>query len=239
MLSTSPYAVPPAGRVGLAGQGEQPLVLARVLDAVQLEQVGDVAFLEADPAELHPADLGLGGADRVAGLSRVTPLARRRRAGARPAAAGGPSSRRCPSPVTSSIPGRATELHSGHRRALAYPAARPRTPGPHQDHPATARTTLLPEGPISARRRSLDTSVPRQGQQPGSLPFDLPQVGLSERTKWVTPRLSYRRSDRATSSAEPTSHVVPALAADHRTQRHRGAGDREVVAAVGHALLGP
>ena len=43
-------------------------------DAVQGEQVGDVTFLEADPAELHPADLGLGGADLPTGSLAADPL---------------------------------------------------------------------------------------------------------------------------------------------------------------------
>ncbi len=34
--------------------------------------------------------------------------------------------------------------------------------------------------------------------------------GVSESTKWVTPRSWYFRSAWATSSAEPTSQVVPA-----------------------------
>ena len=39
----------------------------RVADELGVrEQVGDVALLEADPAELHPADLRFGGADRIA-----------------------------------------------------------------------------------------------------------------------------------------------------------------------------
>src|SRR5690606_26238283 len=57
--------MPPAGLIRLAGGGEQRLVLLAV-HSIQLEQVRDVAFLEADPPQLHPADLRLGGPDRPA-----------------------------------------------------------------------------------------------------------------------------------------------------------------------------
>jgi hypothetical protein len=60
--------VPPARRVRLPGERQESLPLNRVVDAVQREQIGDVAFLKADPAQLHPADLGLGRPDRPAGL---------------------------------------------------------------------------------------------------------------------------------------------------------------------------
>jgi hypothetical protein len=60
--------LPPARRAGLPGEREQPVVLGGVLDAVQLEQIGDIALLDRDPAELHPADLRLGAPDRPAGL---------------------------------------------------------------------------------------------------------------------------------------------------------------------------
>jgi hypothetical protein len=43
-----------------------PLVV--VGDAVEGEEIGDVAFLEPDPPELHPADLGVGTPDQVAGV---------------------------------------------------------------------------------------------------------------------------------------------------------------------------
>ncbi len=59
---------PPALVIGLAGQRQHALPLLGVGDAVQAEQVRDVALLEADPAVLHPADLGPGGPDLVAGL---------------------------------------------------------------------------------------------------------------------------------------------------------------------------
>src|SRR6202008_3046113 len=42
--------------------------LVLVLYAVHREQVDDVSLLEADPAELHPADLRVRAADRVAGV---------------------------------------------------------------------------------------------------------------------------------------------------------------------------
>ena len=60
--------MPPARRVRLAGQPEQRLPLVVVGDAVQGEQVGHVAFLETDPSQLHPADLGVGAPDQVAGV---------------------------------------------------------------------------------------------------------------------------------------------------------------------------
>jgi hypothetical protein len=67
--------VPPAGVVGLPGQREQGGALAVLPDAVEGEQVGDVALLEADAAQLHPADLRLRGADLPAGGLAGDPLA--------------------------------------------------------------------------------------------------------------------------------------------------------------------
>jgi hypothetical protein len=61
-------APPPAWFVRLLDHVEERLALRRVLDAVHRQQVGDVAFLEPDPAQLEPADLGLRPADVVAGL---------------------------------------------------------------------------------------------------------------------------------------------------------------------------
>jgi hypothetical protein len=60
--------MPPARRVRLAGHRQQTRVLGLVVDAVEREQVGDVAFLEADAAEFHPADFGLRRANGPAGL---------------------------------------------------------------------------------------------------------------------------------------------------------------------------
>lgn len=60
--------VPPAGGVGLLRELQQRGPLVRVGDAVQGQQVGDVALLEADAAELHAADLRMGAADLVARL---------------------------------------------------------------------------------------------------------------------------------------------------------------------------
>ena len=59
--------MPPPGGVGLDGEVHQRRRLVLV-HAVQLEQVGDVTLLEADPAQFHPADLGTGRADGVSGL---------------------------------------------------------------------------------------------------------------------------------------------------------------------------
>jgi hypothetical protein len=66
--------VPPAGVVGLAGQRQQPRALLLVVQPVQAEQVLDVALLETDPAEFHPADLRFGGADLPAGVLPADPL---------------------------------------------------------------------------------------------------------------------------------------------------------------------
>src|SRR6185437_7519293 len=58
----------PGGRIRFPGQLDQLLPLRQIVDAVELEQVSDVAFLERDPAEFHPADLGSRGANVVAGV---------------------------------------------------------------------------------------------------------------------------------------------------------------------------
>jgi hypothetical protein len=50
-------AGPPAGGAGLADQGQDLVAGGGAGDAVEGEQVGDVAFFEPDPAVLHPADL--------------------------------------------------------------------------------------------------------------------------------------------------------------------------------------
>src|SRR5262249_32630568 len=60
--------LPPTRRVRLPQQRQHLLALLDVLDPVQSEQIGDVALLEPDPAQLHPADLGLRSANRVPGL---------------------------------------------------------------------------------------------------------------------------------------------------------------------------
>src|SRR6266511_202192 len=54
------------GDVRQLGHLDQALVLMD--DAVQGEQVGDVAFLEADSPQFHPADLGFGSPDQVPGV---------------------------------------------------------------------------------------------------------------------------------------------------------------------------
>ncbi len=69
--------VPPAGDAGVPGQPQGGGAFGVVGDAVEREQVLHVAGLETDPAQLHPADFGLGGPDRVPGASRVTPRASR------------------------------------------------------------------------------------------------------------------------------------------------------------------
>src|SRR5271169_4804546 len=52
---------------------QQMLTLARVGNAVQREQVGYVALLEADAAMLDPADLGPGRPDLITCLVRRDP----------------------------------------------------------------------------------------------------------------------------------------------------------------------
>ena len=61
-------ALPPAGRVRLAGQREELVPLGLRDKAVEREQVGDVALLETHAPELEPADLGRRRPDGVAGL---------------------------------------------------------------------------------------------------------------------------------------------------------------------------
>src|SRR5260370_40468409 len=60
--------MPPAGRVGLAHERQERIALPLVVDAVHGEEVDDIAFLETDPPEFHPADLRFRGADAVAGF---------------------------------------------------------------------------------------------------------------------------------------------------------------------------
>jgi hypothetical protein len=88
--------VPPTGLVGGDHQVEHRGAGLVVDDSVEREQVGHVALLESDPAELHTADLGFGAPDEVARLlARDSPAfpqpsklgakedAQRRRPGAR------------------------------------------------------------------------------------------------------------------------------------------------------------
>jgi hypothetical protein len=49
--------LPPAGGVGLAGQGEEVGHLGGVGDSIAAEQVDDVAVFEADLAVLEAVDL--------------------------------------------------------------------------------------------------------------------------------------------------------------------------------------
>jgi hypothetical protein len=60
--------LPPARAVGLPGQGHELGHLGRVGDLVEVEQVDDVAFFEADLAVLEPVDLPFRGPDGLAGL---------------------------------------------------------------------------------------------------------------------------------------------------------------------------
>src|SRR6185295_17174911 len=53
---------------------EERRALGAVLDSVEVEQVGDVAFLEADAAQLEAADLGVRRPDRVAGGFAADPV---------------------------------------------------------------------------------------------------------------------------------------------------------------------
>ena len=57
--------MPPAAGIGAGGDTAQRLYLCLVSDAVVDEQVDDIAFLEADPAALDPADLRVGRADDI------------------------------------------------------------------------------------------------------------------------------------------------------------------------------
>ncbi len=66
-------AVPPSGLVGLPGHGQERHSFRFADNAVQGEQVGDVTLLEAHPAELHAADLGVGPSDRVSGCLGTDP----------------------------------------------------------------------------------------------------------------------------------------------------------------------
>jgi hypothetical protein len=59
--------VPPAGHVGLPGQGQQRSSLLVVGDAVEGEQPCHVGFSEADSSEFHAADFGVGRVDRLGG----------------------------------------------------------------------------------------------------------------------------------------------------------------------------
>src|SRR5690606_30190835 len=60
--------LPPAGSVGLSDHLQKSTAFGIVDDAVEREQVLDITCLESDAPELHPADLGLGGADVESGL---------------------------------------------------------------------------------------------------------------------------------------------------------------------------
>src|SRR5690606_7841864 len=60
--------LPPAGSVGLSDHLQKSTAFGIVDDAVEREQVLDITCLESDAPELHPADLGLGGADVASGL---------------------------------------------------------------------------------------------------------------------------------------------------------------------------
>src|SRR5699024_4543779 len=60
--------VPPALGIGAGDEPEEGVALLGVIDSVQLEQVVDVALFEADLAEFHAADLGVGGTDLVTGV---------------------------------------------------------------------------------------------------------------------------------------------------------------------------
>src|SRR5690625_3347993 len=65
--------LPPAGLLGFARQLDHGLDLDLVGDAVQLQQVLDIADLEADPSQFHPADLRFRTPDVVARLAAGHP----------------------------------------------------------------------------------------------------------------------------------------------------------------------
>jgi len=66
--------VPPALDVRPRGEMKELLTRLGVRDAVEGEQVGDVAFLELDPAELQPADLGVRCPDGLASRLSADPV---------------------------------------------------------------------------------------------------------------------------------------------------------------------
>src|SRR6266516_4396609 len=67
--------LPPAGLVGLASKSDQARDLDGVAHAVEVEQVHQIALLEADLPVLQPMDLPLRRADRLPGLlPREAPL---------------------------------------------------------------------------------------------------------------------------------------------------------------------
>src|SRR5947209_18722013 len=59
--------MPPAGYVGPPNEGEERSAFLLIGNAVETKQVRDVAIPEADPAELHAADVRVGRPDRVGG----------------------------------------------------------------------------------------------------------------------------------------------------------------------------
>src|SRR4029453_3698801 len=101
--------LPPAGRVGLPGQGEEVGHLLGVGDLVEAQQVDDIALLEADLAVLEAVDLPLRGPD---GLGRLLagqlhlrppppqPVADRHALDGRPAPTLGPALGHTAPPVT-------------------------------------------------------------------------------------------------------------------------------------------
>jgi hypothetical protein len=60
--------LPPARRVRLPSELEEPGDLLWVGDAIQAQQVDDVAVFEADLAVLQPVDLPFRGPDRLGGF---------------------------------------------------------------------------------------------------------------------------------------------------------------------------
>jgi hypothetical protein len=58
--------LPPPRGAGLPGEREVLLAARRIDDSVEREQVGDVPFLGAYPAQLQAADLGVRPADGIA-----------------------------------------------------------------------------------------------------------------------------------------------------------------------------
>src|ERR1700761_1052615 len=64
--------LPPAGRVGISGHGEQRCALI-LADPVQVGQVVDVSRLDPGAARFHAADLRLGTADRISGCLPADP----------------------------------------------------------------------------------------------------------------------------------------------------------------------
>src|SRR5215207_731056 len=168
--------LPPARVVRLAGQVQQAFTLGRVVELVEGQQIVDVAHLEADPAELEPADLGLRAADRPAGVGAadVGVLAHPAEVGAEHDPQGGRAARRpllrhCRLRFRAAPVGPCRPFWSLHRAPSVdhFTVARPvGKPGAHTGGTGAPTVGKLrphhPVEPISARSSMPDaTTAPR------------------------------------------------------------------------------